>query len=59
MPLFEMTFLRETDDAILVEDNFATYWLPKSQIDYTEDPAPGERIDIEIPEWLAEKKDLP
>lgn len=51
--------MRETDDAILVEVDGEEHWLPKSQIDYTEGVLfPGEEIDVESPEWLAEQRGL-
>ena len=52
--------LRETEKAFLVTDGFKEDWIPKSQIDfkssYTTVREVGETGDLEIPEWLAEKK---
>ena len=42
----------ETDDAILFEMGGGQVWIPRSQIEITED----ERI--WIPKWLAKEKDL-
>lgn len=50
--------VRQTDAAILVNVEDVEVWLPKSQIDYTEDAFPGEEIDIVLPEWLANEKEL-
>jgi len=54
---------QQTDRAILVsEDNDpkSAFWLPISQIECA--PAPSEigqrRVDLQIPQWLAEDKRL-
>ncbi len=52
------TLRRETDRAILLEVDVDEHWLPKSQIDWTEDAEPGEEIDVEVPEWLADERGL-
>jgi len=61
----EITILHETDDAVLVtqdpdsEDTNIAKWVPKSQItDSTDDMDIGAEIEIEIPVWLAEDKEL-
>jgi hypothetical protein len=52
-------YVRETDDALLVEVDGEEHWFPKSQIDYTDGVLfPGDEIDVEMPSWLAEKKGL-
>lgn len=34
-------------------------WFPKSKVDYDpEDAEPGEEIEAEVPEWLADENDL-
>lgn len=48
--------LRQTAKAILVTDGDIEVWLPKSQLE--EWPAVGKTGEIEVPEWLAEKKGL-
>jgi len=56
----------ETDGALLVTktreikpdvDKGTAWWLPKSQIRYDEDFQIGDRIDIEISDWILERKD--
>ncbi len=52
---------QETDMAILVDHGVdKNEWIPKSQIsDQSENPYQvGDTLDIEIPEWLALKKDM-
>jgi hypothetical protein len=56
--IISAVLLAETDAAIKIRVDGDSYWLPKSQIDYTEDCTVGEEIDIELPEWLAEEKGL-
>lgn len=52
-------FLRETNLAIKVrQDDGTEAWLPKSAIDYDETAMPGEEIDIEVPQDMAEEKRL-
>jgi hypothetical protein len=48
---------RETDAAILFDDGTEQVWIPKSQIDTTEELG-GGLAEITIPEWLAIKKGL-
>jgi hypothetical protein len=60
---YYLQYKLQTDAAIGVtlkgDDNL--FFLPKSQIDINQDYemlSHGECIDIEIPDWLAEKVDL-
>lgn len=60
------TFLFETDRAILFLHEMSTeedsaVWLPKSQIlwDNNDDHVRGDEIEVDIPRWLVEAKDLP
>lgn len=55
-----VTFKRETDRAILVNDGDKDIWLPKSQCSIAAEdfPEPGEAIEIEVAEWLAKEKGL-
>ena len=55
-----VTFKRETDLAVLINDGDKDIWLPKSQLGSYEfcDTGPGEVIDIEVAEWLAKEKGL-
>ena len=64
-----ISVIQTTDLAILVETDAAgdgEVWLPKSMVklaDYEEmsDPdelCPGHEVDILIPDWLAEEKEL-
>ena len=57
----DLTFVRSTDAAILVEDpDGDEVWLPKSQIEWPEEALAerGDTITVTMPEWLAEKKGL-
>lgn len=48
---------RETDRAFLLSDDGVTsQWVPKSQVDHSPDPQPGDTIVFEMPEWLAIEK---
>jgi hypothetical protein len=49
--------VKETDMAYLVKDGDVEVWLPKSQIRGEED-LQGGIVELIIPEWLAEEKDL-
>lgn len=52
-------FRHQTEDAVLIYDGTQEVWLPKSMlIEDIGEPATGENIEIIIPEWLAEKKEL-
>jgi len=51
-------FVRETDAAILVDDAGNEVWLPKSQIEFPDDAKLDDVIDVSLPEWLAEDKEL-
>lgn len=55
-----VTFKRETDRAVLINDGDKDIWLPKSQIevDGGEYPEPGEVVDLLVAEWLAKDKGL-
>ncbi len=53
--------ITETDKAICIidpDDPECKIWLPKSQLIYDNDFAPGTEICIELPEWLALDKGL-
>lgn len=64
MAAHEMVFvsvdiISETDKGLLITATGDTeeFWLPKSQIDY--DGSPGDtNVLLELPEWLAEDKNL-
>ena len=58
MHKFDVTFIRETDMAILVEVEGDEFWLPKSQIDWLGCAEEGDEIEVRVPEWLAEEKEL-
>ena len=55
-----MIFQTSTDSSICVTepDSNEEIWLPKSQIEYDDTAERGDRIDVEIRTWLAEKKGL-
>jgi len=62
---FNFTFLHETDKAILIlqdgeiDDGKNGIWLPKSKIIYDDNEyARGDEIEVEVPRWLVESKDL-
>lgn len=57
---FEVDFLHETTDAVLIWNGDAEIWLPKSQIKgFEEDTySKWDGISIEIPIWLAEEKEM-
>lgn len=50
----------ETEQAILFDDGTVQAWLPKSMIESEDDISAGndDLVTIEIPEWLAEEKEL-
>jgi hypothetical protein len=55
----QVVFLGETDAAIRVEDDEENIiWLPKSQVETTDDLVSGSVITVAMPEWLAEEKGL-
>lgn len=55
-----VTFKRETDRAILINDGDKDIWLPKSQcsIDAEDFPEDGETCELLVAEWLAKEKGL-
>jgi len=60
---YSFVFYAETDKAIGVREEGDSedsdmIWLPKSQIEYDDNCSEGDLIDVDIPEWLAEDKDL-
>jgi len=64
METFELKYVHQTSDAILVHDDSQQedLWIPKSQIEYDFEEidlaSPGDIIELNIPEWLAEDKGL-
>jgi hypothetical protein len=57
MTTITVDILRETADAILVDDGDWRLWLPKSKVEYDAD-IPAEAVEIRLPVWLAEKEGL-
>ena len=57
-----VVYVHATDSAILVDAGLEeNVWLPKSQVECDtlfDDMEEGSPYDIEIPEWLAEEKEL-
>lgn len=53
-----LDLVKKSDGALLVSDGDNEAWLPKSLIEYDEEPERGRSIDIELPEWLAIEKGL-
>jgi len=64
METFELKYVHQTSNAILVHDDSQQedLWIPKSPIEYDFDEidlaSPGDIIELNIPEWLAEEKGL-
>lgn len=62
MALYDVTYVHQTDSAILVKDaDDVEIWLPLSKIDYDGDldiVRPGQLMMIEVPDWLALEKGL-
>jgi len=60
----EIIFITHTDKAISIrQEEGESIWIPKSLVKNLEDSDyktffNGDEITIEIPEWLAEEKDL-
>lgn len=53
-----VTIIRETPDAILVNDGTVDAWIPKSQLLEEPEEQDGGMVEITIPGWLAEDKEL-
>ena len=55
-------FIRETEAAIRCspypKDESKSFWLPKSRVDYCPNPLRGDRINVLIPKWLADEKEI-
>lgn len=51
-------FLQETEDAILLEVDGDSIWLPKSQIEYDESTERGDYMEVAVPDWLCDQKGL-
>lgn len=49
---------RKSSDAIYVTDGYINVWLPLSQLKIVRNFKLGSAYTIEIPEWLAIKKEL-
>lgn len=55
----EVTVLRETEAAILIEYENEEFWIPKSQIqEDSEARSKGDVGTLSIPRWLAKEKGL-
>ncbi len=57
MTTINADILAETGAAIKIGTEGAICWLPKSQIEYFGEVGDID-VEIEMPEWLAEKNDL-
>lgn len=56
---FEAKFIRQTDNAVLLEIDDESYWIPFSQLeDNGEDFRDGWEGRVYITEWLCEQKGL-
>lgn len=53
-----VTFQRETDRAVLINDGDKDIWLPKSQIEIDDLLEEGEPCKVLVAEWLAKEKGL-
>ena len=51
-----LDLVKMSNEALLVSDGDNEAWLPKSLIEYDEEPDRGDSIDIKLPEWLAIEK---
>lgn len=66
MESYTLEFRKQTEQGILVSDGDEEFWIPKSQIEIDgistwtdfETLKRGEKIDVYIPDWLAEQKGL-
>lgn len=57
----EVTFIKCTSAAVLIEYDESEIWLPRSQLEFHgnfDHCQRGELVEIELPEWLAYEKDL-
>jgi hypothetical protein len=56
--LIEISFdlIAMSNSALPVSDGDVEAWIPKSLIEYNEEPSRGDSIDIKLPEWLAIEK---
>ena len=57
MTTINADILAETGAAIKIEAEGVICWLPKSQVEYFGELGDTD-VEIEMPEWLAEKNDL-
>lgn len=59
---YSLIFKGQTQAAIRLQETekSQSFWLPKSQIDVADYDTlvDGETIDVDIPNWLAEEKEL-
>lgn len=55
---FTVEYVRETPAAILVIYDGENIWLPKSQISWIGAAEEGDEIEVSIPRWLAEEKEM-
>ena len=60
---YALYFVAETDKGLGVRQGsgqqFPTFWLPKSQVEYDEKAYKrGDVVRVTMPEWLAERNDL-
>lgn len=55
---FTVEFLRETEKAIHVAHENGECWLPKSMIKWLGAAEEGDEIEVKVPRWLAEEKEM-
>ncbi len=55
---YTVEFICETEKAIYVLYDGEKFWLPKSQIKWIGAAEEGDELEVEIPNWLAEEKEM-
>lgn len=55
---FTVEYINETPAAILVLYQGEQFWLPKSQITWIGAAEEGDLIEVGVPRWLAEEKEM-
>lgn len=58
MEIFDVRLLQERDSAIEVDYGNGCCWLPKSQIEFDCESCVGDLIEVGVPQWLAEEKEM-
>lgn len=56
--LDDVTIIRATDLAFLIEWDGGQYWLPRSQVADPDDYSEGDVCNLSITEWIAREKGI-